>query len=138
RCNKSICDLSNKLFTDFQATTSGNTTITQHDGVFFIKEKDIENYLQKYQPIQLRNDSREKKIKENYRVMNYGESKGLSFDRVLIFPTKPFLDWLKDNNTQLAETSRSKLYVAITRARYSVAIVNNKENISDEISHYIT
>ncbi|WP_220271268.1 UvrD-helicase domain-containing protein [Sphingobacterium spiritivorum] len=137
RCNKSICDLSNKLFTDFQATTSGNTTMTTHDGVFFVKEKDIENYLQKYQPIQLRNDSREKKIKENYRVMNFGESKGLSFDRVLIYPTKPFLDWLKDNSTQLAETSRSKLYVAITRARYSVAIVNNKDNISNEISHYI-
>lgn len=136
RCNESICDLSNKLFTDFQATSSGNTIITAHDGVFFIKEKDIENYLQKYQPLQLRNDSREKKIKENYSVMNFGESKGLSFDRVLIYPTKPFLDWLGDNSTQLAETSRSKLYVAITRARYSVAIVNNKENINPDISHW--
>lgn len=136
RCNQLICDLSNKLFTNFQATASGNNTITEHDGVFFIKEQDIENYLQKFQPIQLRNDSREKRINKNYRVMNFGEAKGLSFDRVLIYPTEPFIKWLKNNNAELAETSRSKLYVAITRARYSVAIVNNEENICNDISHY--
>lgn len=137
RCNKPICDLSNKLFANFPVTTSGNYTETEHDGVFFIKEKDIESYLQKYKPIQLRNDSREKRIKENYRVMNFGESKGLSFDRVLIYPTKPFLDWVKDNSSELAETSRSKLYVALTRAKHSVAIVNDKENINNDISHYL-
>lgn len=136
RCNKQICDLSNKLFTEFQATKSGNNIVTQHSGVFFIKEHDIERYLQEFQPVQLRNDSREKRTKENYRVMNFGEAKGLSFDRVLIYPTKPFLDWIKDNTSKLAETSRSKLYVAITRARHSVAIVNNTENINDEIKHY--
>jgi DNA helicase IV len=58
-------------------------------------------------------------------VMNFGESKGLSFDRVLIYPTKPFIDWFINNESDLVETSRSKLYVAITRARYSVAIVLN-------------
>jgi superfamily I DNA/RNA helicase len=137
RCNKPICELSNKLFTDFPATTSGNKVETEHSGVFFIKEKDIDSYLQKFQPIQLRNDVREKRINENYRVMNFGEAKGLSFDRVLIYPTKPFLEWLKDNSFELAETSRSKIYVAITRARHSVAIVNNVENATREIQHYI-
>ena len=136
RCNKSICDLSNKLFPNFQATTSGNNTATQHSGVFFIKEQDVESYIQKFSPLQLR-DSKRTKVNENYRVMNFGEAKGLSFDRVLIYPTKPFIDWLKDNNAELAETSRSKLYVALTRARHSVAVVNNKDNISNEISHYI-
>ncbi len=136
RCNKPICDLSNKLFTDFQATTSGNNTETEHSGIFFIKKQDIENYLQKFYPMQLR-DSRRTNVKENYSVMNFGEAKGLSFDRVLIYPTKPFLDWIKDNTTQLAETSRSKFYVAITRARHSVAIVNDDENINNDISHFI-
>ena len=135
RCNKPICDLSNKLFADFQLTTSGNNITTEHDGVFFIKEQEVENYLRRFQPVQLR-DSKKKSVNENYRVMNFGEAKGLSFDRVLIYPTKPFIDWLKDNNAQLAETSRSKLYVAITRARHSVAIVNNTEDINGEIQHY--
>ncbi len=125
RCNEIICKLSNKLFPDFQATTSGNKDTVEHSGVFFIKKKDIENYLLKYQPLQLRNDRRTK-VKENYGVMNFGESKGLSFDRVLIYPTKLILEWLEDNSKELAETSRSKFYVALTRARHSVAIVCDK------------
>lgn len=126
RCIKPICDLSNQLFTDFQATTSGNETTTGHDGIFLIKEQDVETYLKEFQPMQLR-DSRRTKVNENHSVMNFGEAKGLSFDRVLIYPTKPFLNWLQDNNAQLAETSRSKLYVAVTRARQSVGIVCKKK-----------
>ncbi len=135
RCNKPICDLSNKLFADFQATTSGNDTTTEHDGVFFIKEQDIEIYLQRFQPMQLR-DSRRTKVNDNYSVMNFGEAKGLSFDRVLIYPTNPFLKWIQDNDAQLAETSRSKLYVAITRARHSVAIVCKSNLNVNGISNY--
>lgn len=135
RCNKPICDLSNKLFPNFQATTSGNNVATEHSGVFFIKPQDVESYLQKFEPVQLR-DSKSANVNENYRVMNFGEAKGLSFDRVLIYPTKPFIKWLKDNNSVLAETSRSKLYVAITRARHSVAIIC-KENLTiDGITNY--
>jgi DNA helicase II / ATP-dependent DNA helicase PcrA len=55
--------------------------------------------------------------------MNFGMSKGLSFDRVLIYPTVPIIKWLKNCSSDLAATSRSKLYVAITRARHSVAFV---------------
>lgn len=135
RCNKPICDLSNKLFPNFQATTSGNNDTTEHSGLFFIKEQDIENYLQRFESIQLR-DTKKTAVNENYRVMNFGESKGLSFDRVLIYPTKPFLDWLKDNNAELAETSRSKLYVAITRARHSVAILCKSNLTIDGITNY--
>lgn len=135
RCNKPICDLSNKLFPNFQATTSGNNVATEHSGVFFIKPQDVESYLQKFEPVQLR-DSKRTNVNENYRVMNFGEAKGLSFDKVLIYPTEPFIKWLKDNNSELAETSRSKLYVAITRARHSVAIIC-KDNLSiDGITNY--
>jgi len=137
RCNPQICDLSNKLFADFQSTTSGNDKITEHDGVYFIKEEDIETYLQEHKPVQLR-DSKKKEVNQNFRVMNFGEAKGLSFDRVLIYPTKPFIDWLKSNSTELAPTSRSKFYVALTRARHSVGILydyNEKTNI-DGIFHF--
>jgi superfamily I DNA/RNA helicase len=132
RCNEQICNLSNKLFKNFAGTKSGNDSVSGHDGVFFIKEKEVENYLKKYTPVQLR-DSKKKIVDENYLVMNFGESKGLSFDRVLIYPTKPFLEWFIDNDSELAETSRSKLYVALTRARYSVGIViNDKVNVSSD------
>ncbi len=137
RCNEPICSLSNSLFKNFVGTKSGNDSLSGHDGVFFIKEKDIEDYLKKYNPVQLR-DSKKKIVNENFMVMNFGESKGLSFDRVLIYPTKPFSDWFLNNESDLAETSRSKLYVAITRARYSVGIVlnYNDNTVTDGIINY--
>lgn len=122
RCNEAICNLSNKLFTDLPQATSGNTETTTHDGVFLVREVDVNEYLETYSSVQLRENVKTE-VNENYRVMNFGESKGLSFDRVLIYPTNPILKWLADNNSELAPTSRSKLYVALTRARYSVGII---------------
>ncbi len=119
-----ICDLSNKLFPEHVAARSGNAHSTGHDGIFLVRPRDVDVYLTYCEPLQLRNSRDPKKIIENlHPIMNFGESKGLSFDRVLIYPTKPFLEWLKNNTSELASVSRSKLYVAITRARYSVAFV---------------
>jgi len=136
RSNKKICDFSNRLFPDFPQTTSGNEKITGHDGIFLIKKQDICNYLREYQPMQLR-DSKAKAVNDNYKVMNFGESKGLSFDRVIIYPTQPFIKWLENNNAELPATSRSKFYVSITRAKYSIGIVVDKDNHSiDGIPYY--
>ena len=55
--------------------------------------------------------------------MNFGESKGLSFDRVLIYPTQNMVGWVKDNDFVLKNEVRAKLYVGITRARRSATIV---------------
>jgi len=129
RSNKKICDFSNRLFPDFPQTTSGNEQTTGHDGIFLIKKQDICNYLKEYQPMQLR-DSKARKVNDNYKVMNFGESKGLSFDRIIIYPTQPFIKWLENNNSELPATSRAKLYVAITRAKYSIGIMVDKDNHS--------
>ncbi|MCD8179647.1 MAG: UvrD-helicase domain-containing protein [Tannerellaceae bacterium] len=126
RCIEPICTLSNKFFPALPGVKSGNTDVTEHDGIFFIKEQDVEDYLKKYKPIQLR-DSRRTTVNENYPAMNFGESKGLSFNRVLIYPTKPFIEWLIKGK-ELAPTSCSKLYVALTRARQSVGIIYNYKN----------
>lgn len=137
RCTSAICILSNKLFPDFTSTASGNQKTSNHDGVFFIKAQDVDAYLAKYNPIQLR-DKKNVVINEDYSSINFGESKGLSFDRTLIYPTKPMLDWMLDNNSELAPTSRSKFYVALTRARQSVGIIYdyNDSTSIDGISHY--
>jgi len=124
RCNNSICELSNKLFPDMPPTTSGNNETTNHDGVFFVKGSEVSEYLSSYSPTQLRENVK-MEVNKQYRVMNFGESKGLSFDRVLIYPTNPILKWLTNNEVELAPTSRSKLYVALTRARYSVGVICN-------------
>jgi DNA helicase II / ATP-dependent DNA helicase PcrA len=133
RSIKLICDLSNNLFPDFAATTTGNFNQTNHDGLFFIQEKDIPFYLREFNPMQLR-DKRTQTVDGSFSVMNFGESKGLSFDRVLIYPTKPMLDWLKNNASELAPTSRSKFYVAVTRARSSVGFVYNYSDKEDHVA----
>jgi DNA helicase-2/ATP-dependent DNA helicase PcrA len=137
RCISTICDFSNALFPDLSKTTSGNNTTTEHDGIFLVKEKDVPNYLEKYAPMQLRHD-KGKQVAENYQVMNFGESKGCSFNRVLIYPTTPIKEWVKNHNSELTPTSRSRLYVAITRARQSVAFVYDykDEDVIEGIHKY--
>ena len=57
-------------------------------------------------------------------------SKGLGFDRVIIYPTAPIIKYLKDGKLTKISNGKTvnafdipKFYVALTRARYSVAIV---------------
>ena len=126
RSNQKICDFSDKIFSGFIPTNSGQTITTGHDGIFLVREQDIDAYFSDYSScIQLRDKETEKRVKNTHEALNFGYSKGLSFDRVLIYPTKPIMDWIKNNTSDLAPTSRSKFYVAVTRAKYSVGIVYN-------------
>ena len=59
----------------------------------------------------------------NYSAINFGDSKGLTFARVLIFPNDPIKKYLAIGDSEHVKKSRAKFYVAITRAKYSVAFV---------------
>lgn len=59
-------------------------------------------------------------------AINYGFSKGLEFERVLIFPTGPIIRWLSSGDSSAISRSSAKLYVAITRASQSVAFVHDR------------
>lgn len=122
RCFKSICEFSNLLFPGYFPASSVNKKVTGHDGIFVIAEKNVDQYLKDYNPTQLR-DSVKTKVNENFSVLNFGKSKGLTLDRVIIYPSGPMIKWLKDNNSDLTQAARSKFYVALTRAKCSVAIV---------------
>lgn len=56
-------------------------------------------------------------------AMNFGESKGMTFERVLIFPHKGAVEWLTSGNFSKVSGSAAKMCVGITRARTSVAFV---------------
>lgn len=125
RNNKNICDFSSKLFPNFeksepcQCTNCHNDTI-EHQGIFFVKNEDIQDYCKRFNPTILRWSMAE------YPEWNFWKSKGITFERVLIYPTK-WKNWmqerLKNNQTLLTDETRAKLYVAITRAKYSVTFV---------------
>ncbi len=127
RCNESICAFSNSLYSEFKPCESAQNERTGHDGVFLVEKKSCLKYLMRYNPVQLRWDRRTK-VYENYNVLNFGLSKGLTFDRVLIYPTKEMLSWVKNRNTVLSDQARAKFYVAITRAKYSVGLVCDNYN----------
>lgn len=122
RNNELICSFSSKLYPTFTACTSNQKEVTKHDGVYLVKKQDIKRYLEAYNPVQLRYNIKVD-VDKSYKTVNFGDSKGLTLDRVLIYPTGKFVKWLINNNSDLTPTSRSKFYVAITRARYSVGIV---------------
>lgn len=105
---------------------------TEHDGVFFVKEKDVDKYLEKYKPLQLRYDRRTKGIHSGYDIKNFGESKGATYDRVIIYPTKKMLEWMLSGKLISSFEIKCKFYVAITRAKFSVAIVC-KDNLDTEV-----
>lgn len=143
RCSKSICEISNKLYPEFEAVLSDNKDIDNHTGLYLVGTQDTTSYLSEFEAMQLRDSAKNKNIDPEYDVMTFGKAKGLEFDRVIIYPTKPFIEWLKGSSTDLAPTSRSKLYVAITRARLSVAFVTDEqidthgikrwENVGDKV-----
>jgi DNA helicase II / ATP-dependent DNA helicase PcrA len=55
--------------------------------------------------------------------MNFGDVKGMTFDRTVIYPHAAFQKYLKTGKLELAGQSLTRTYVAVTRARNSVAIV---------------
>ena len=122
RNHERICTLANQVFSEFTPCSFEEQSTTGHDGVFLVREDDIENYLSIYHPMQLR-DKINVTVNPNYPAINFGVSKGLTFNRVLIYPTDTMMKWLIDRSFKLADISRSKLYVALTRARHSVGIV---------------
>jgi len=128
RNNELICRFSSKLYPNYKTCTSNQKEVTKHDGVFYLKKKDVQKYLEIYNPVQLRYNVNVD-VNKNYKTINFGNSKGLTFDRVLIYPTKEFIKWLDNNNFDLKPTSRSKFYVAITRAKYSVGIVYDFDSL---------
>lgn len=125
RCVQSICDFANELYPEYSSVQSDNNIENNHTGVLYVKPEDFSHYMQRYHPMILRHDIRTM-IPESYPALNFGKSKGRTFDRVLIFPTRPVLDWIQKGK-ELTGTSKSKFYVALTRARFSVAIVCDKD-----------
>ena len=126
RCNQPICNYANKLFPNVEPCDSENDTEDEHKGVFLIRKCDLEDYLRKFNPVQLR-WSRRTNVNDSYPATNFGTSKGLTFDRAIIYPTNEMLKWMKDFNHNLKNEGRCKFYVALTRARHSVGIICDDE-----------
>lgn len=120
RCNQVICDFADQLFPGMPKTTSRNNDSTGHDGVFLIPRSDVHSYVATYCPTILRENKSTNT--EGLAAINIGVSKGSTYDRVLVFPSRTAIRYLKDHDVA-AFNSRERLYVAVTRARFSATFV---------------
>ena len=136
RSNQIICDFADKLYPNLSRTTSFNTEQTEHDGLFIVKSEQVSRYIKAYNPIVLRYSKKSETL--DFDSQNFGTTKGQTFERVLIFTTDPIRKYLKTGNDNvLHDTSRAKLYVAITRARTSVAFVFDDKSTFNELKEYV-
>ncbi|MBY6028170.1 UvrD-helicase domain-containing protein [Halomonas sp. DP8Y7-1] len=133
RSIQTICTISDEVHKGaYKATISAVHDIpnefTHHLGVFIVKQSDVTDYVKTYHPIVLRwNMASGKKVLPAWaRCYNFGASKGLGFDRVLILPVDSQMHFVLDGATPFpanSEMAQNKLYVAITRARYSLGFI---------------
>lgn len=131
RCCKEICDFASKIAIDYPAMVSKNENQVSSKGVFLVRADDKEEFLRRNpNTIQLKWDIRTKEVFSEFNSMNFGNSKGLTFDGVLIYPTDPMKKWIENNEKELTFVARCKFYVAVTRAKYIVGIVWDKKTCS--------
>lgn len=88
-------------------------------GVFQILQSDVHAYIEHLKPNILKYDVKTSTL--GYPSLNFGVSKGMTLERVLIFPNKPLYSFLQDLRSRLK--APDKYYVAVTRAKYSLAFV---------------
>ncbi|AGI22762.1 DNA/RNA helicase [Pseudomonas sp. ATCC 13867] len=138
RCIQEICDLSDTIHPGLYDKTVSEMKqipdeVVHHYGAFVVKHSQVGEYIAAFKPQVLRWSS---SMGNNYLPPNlschtFGSSKGLGFDRVLIFSPEKHLKYLSGDGKAFdkdkTEESRNKLYVAITRARYSLAFVVEDE-----------
>lgn len=134
RCIQEICNLSDAIHAgQYEKTISDVKKIpdelAHHSGIFIVKRSCVTAYLATFQPHVLRWSSTTgtKYLPRSVICYTFGSCKGLGFDRVLIVPTEKHLQFVgghpKVFEKEKTDESQNKLYVAITRARYSVAFV---------------
>ena len=142
RCVQSICDFADGIHAhlDLPPTISKATQtpgdFQRHIGVFIVRENQLRDYCRTYQPTILRDkrNVRPELCKGN-QVFNFGQAKGLGFNRTLIIPTPRQKKFLSGDATAFKglKTDRelNRFYVAVTRAKFSVAFLSDNLNIQE-------
>ncbi|MEF9893764.1 MAG: AAA family ATPase [Anaerorhabdus sp.] len=125
RCIQPICDFADNIFPNFPKTKSLNTASTPHSGIYTLKSEDLQKYYELYQPQILVHDKRSATKALGLPVYNFGAVKGQTYNHVVIVPTKPIEKYLCNGNIAEVESGKERFYVAITRARYSVAFLTS-------------
>jgi hypothetical protein len=124
RCHPKIAEFSDTIFDaswSFPRTESVNMTATDHDGVFLVRHAHVNEYVKRFRPQCMRDSANSGKAFD-LDFINFRLAKGMTCKRVLIVPTNGITKFLQ-SGTYLDPVPAAKLYVAVTRAEQSVAVI---------------
>ena len=123
-----LCSFYSKLLKNVEIKSDFDCN-TSHKGVYLIRSQDVELFIKHYpESVQLRwNKTRDVSLLAP--VYTYGDSKGLEFDRVLLYPTDSICKWIDNIDFTLKSIPLRYFYVAATRARYTLVFVISENNM---------
>lgn len=132
RCPQIVCDLANTLFSDLNMK-SVKRVDNVDVGAYLVSIDNVSKFIEHYKPTVLYyNISSLNKFKSkldgdiNFESITFGKSKGLSYENVLILPTKEMENHITKGRHKMSDTIIAQLYVAITRSKNNVAILSDK------------
>lgn len=137
RFNQEICDFVNTIHNDKDCMVVPVSDLEEgvtSKGVYIIDNSYASIYCNYFKPTILRYERTSKiEFEHNCRVFNYGNSKGATFERVVIIPVSTVIPFIKQKKPIVSSQTRAKFYVACTRAKYSIVFVMNNPS---ENEHY--
>jgi len=147
RCCQAICDVANLVYPPghYEDTVSivdvAKYPLPRHTGVFTVSRDKLADYVSFCKPSIIRlNKNVEIELCRGIQSFTFGKAKGKQFDNVLIVPTEPQKAFFLGDRTELdrgkTDKSKAQFYVALTRARHSVAILMDEKSVIDRVKTY--
>lgn len=142
RCPQIVCDLANTLYSDLNMR-SAKSFVQEDIGTYLVNMDNVSRFIEQYKPTLLYyNVSSLKKFitKLNgdikFESITFGKSKGLSFENVLILPTKEMENHVIKGKHKMSDTVIAQFYVAITRSKNNVGIISEKSSTLDFLTSW--
>lgn len=126
RFNQEICNFINTIHGDKNSIVMPDPCVDQDGiveniGVYQIDPKYLGEYCNFYHPVILRYDKNTfAGFQHDCNTFNYGGSKGATYERVVVVPVSTTLPFIREGVKISSNQTRSKFYVACTRAKHSV------------------
>ncbi|MGP7817842.1 UvrD-helicase domain-containing protein [Niallia sp. 01092] len=142
RCPQIVCDLANILYSDLNMQ-SAKKVEKEDAGTFLVSMDNISLFLniisQQYSYYDIRALRKFRSFLDeecNFESITFGKSKGLSFDNVLILPTKEMEYHIINGRHKMSNSVIAQFYVAITRSKNNVAILTEKPSYFDFLNKW--
>ncbi|WP_059172298.1 UvrD-helicase domain-containing protein [Bacillus sp. FJAT-27445] len=137
RCPQIVCDLANTLYDDLNMQ-SAKEVEDEDVGTYLVSMENVNEFINSFKPTVLYYDIRAfRKFSSQiddalaFEAITFGKSKGLSFDNVLIIPTKEMESHIVTGRHKMSDPVIAQFYVAVTRSRNNVAILTEKTSVFD-------